>query len=632
MKRRNLMSALLCSICLVASSTVPAMADGTKVVTLGADLSDAQKNTMLKYFKVNSSEVQILTITNQDEREHLSGYVPAEQIGTRTVSCAYVRPTSSGGIKVRTANLNWVTCNMIASSLSTSGVKNCEVVAACPFEVSGTGALTGIEMAYEAASGQKLDSAKKDVATREMVVTSNLGERVGKKPATNVVNRSKIEVIENNITNHDEIYNIVVNNIEQNNITVNNSDVDELVALLEEIAQQNYNYEDMRETLENVDANVNDNAEPAAEGEEEPVSEDDGESIIDDVDVSAIGEDVREDSTEDPELEEATGGEEAAGDADNEETPENPWGEEQDPAAVPEGDGDTADEEGWTVFPGDESTETGDTDETAETGDDGWTEDEYTETVETGDDGWTEDEYTETDTDTGEYVDPAATPSYGTGVALPEDESWGYEETGDDTEYTDPAAVPDEGSDMSMEGEYSYDEAGEEVPAQESTGDAAVQDTSMLNEQQIAQFEQAKQFCKGEYEGDAASLQAVMGSEAYASVTLDAATGQQVSALVEDAYLNVLKDGGMSYTPTGMEMYSSTELNMMNEKLKVIFGMEEVSSTGLENISDTDKETLYYETLAFFEKLYGESMDNVGEYYEEEGYSEEAGEEIPEEY
>ena len=617
MKKRSLMSALLCSICLVASSTVPAMADGTKVVTLGADLSEAQKNTMLKYFKVNSSEVQILTVTNQDEREHLSGYVPAEQIGTRTVSCAYVRPTSSGGIKVRTANLNWVTCNMIASSLSTSGVKNCEVVAACPFEVSGTGALTGIEMAYEAASGQKLDPAKRDVATREMVVTSNLGERVGKKPATNVVNRSKIEVIENNITNHEEIYNIVVNNIEQNNITVNNSDVDELVALLEEIAQQNYNYEDMRETLENVDANVNDNAEPAAEGEEEPVSEDDGESIIDDVDVSAIGDDVIEGSTEDPELEEETGGEEAAAEAGDGEKTEDSWSEEQDPAAVPEGDDGTADEDGWTVFPGDESTETGDT----------------TEIVETGEDGWTEDDYTETDSDTGEYVDPASTPSYGTGVALPEDDGWGYEESGDYTEYTDPAAASGEGSDMGMDGGDTYDASMEEIPAEESTGDAAaVHDTSMLNEQQKAQFEQAKQFCKGEYEGDAASLQAVMGSEAYASVTLDAATGQQVSALVEDTYLNVLKDGGMSYTPTGMEMYNSTELNMMNEKLKVIFGIESVSSTGLENISDMDKETLYYETLAFFEKLYGESMDNVGEYYEEEGYSEEAGEEIPEEY
>ena len=148
MKKAKALGALLCSACLaVAGTSLPAMADSMKVVTLGADLTDAQKNTMMKYFNVDSSQAQILTITNQDERDHLSAYVPIEQIGTRTVSCAYVKPTQSGGIKVRTANLNWVTCNMIATSLSTSGVKNCEVVAACPFEVSGTGALTGIQMA-----------------------------------------------------------------------------------------------------------------------------------------------------------------------------------------------------------------------------------------------------------------------------------------------------------------------------------------------------------------------------------------------------------------------------------------------------------------------------------------------------
>ena len=119
MKNIKKLGALLCSACLVVSgTTIPTMADSMKVVTLGADLTDAQKNTMMKYFNVSSDQVQILTITNQDERDHLSAYVPIEQIGTRTVSCAYVKPTTSGGIKVRTANLNWVTCNMIASTLS----------------------------------------------------------------------------------------------------------------------------------------------------------------------------------------------------------------------------------------------------------------------------------------------------------------------------------------------------------------------------------------------------------------------------------------------------------------------------------------------------------------------------------
>ena len=83
MKKGKLLATLLCSASMVMGSmvpTVPAMADAMKVVTLGADLSDEQKNTMLKYFKVDSSQAQIIYVTNQDERDHLSSYVPLEQI------------------------------------------------------------------------------------------------------------------------------------------------------------------------------------------------------------------------------------------------------------------------------------------------------------------------------------------------------------------------------------------------------------------------------------------------------------------------------------------------------------------------------------------------------------------------
>ena len=123
---------------------------------------------MLKYFGIRDrSSVEILTITNDDEREHLGSFVPLEQIGTHTYSCAYVCPTNSGGIRVKTANLSWVTSNMIATTLSTSGIRNCDVIAASPFRVSGTGALTGVMMAYEEASGTRLDEDKKKLATGE---------------------------------------------------------------------------------------------------------------------------------------------------------------------------------------------------------------------------------------------------------------------------------------------------------------------------------------------------------------------------------------------------------------------------------------------------------------------------------
>lgn len=100
---------------------VPVYADSNKVVTIGADLSEVQKSAIIKYFGANTKEDKIIYVTNKDEREHLASYVPLEQIGSYTYSCAYVQPKTTGGIQVKTANLNWVTSNMIATSLSTSG-------------------------------------------------------------------------------------------------------------------------------------------------------------------------------------------------------------------------------------------------------------------------------------------------------------------------------------------------------------------------------------------------------------------------------------------------------------------------------------------------------------------------------
>ena len=159
--KKKVMSVLSASV-MAASllSGIPAMnvyADGTMVVSIGADLTEEQKTAILKYFGIyGNTSVQTITVTNADERSHLASYIPSEQIGTRTISCALVKPTTSGGIQVKTANLNYVTSNMLASNLATCGVTNCQAIAAAPFEVSGTGALTGVLMAYENATGTEI--------------------------------------------------------------------------------------------------------------------------------------------------------------------------------------------------------------------------------------------------------------------------------------------------------------------------------------------------------------------------------------------------------------------------------------------------------------------------------------------
>jgi uncharacterized protein YpuA (DUF1002 family) len=255
--KKKLLAALLSAVCVL--SAVPScivLADGQKVVTLGADLSEEQKQAILRYFGVAGQTIETLTITNTDERNHLGAYVPLEQIGTKTFSCALVNPTNSGGIQVKTANLTWVTSNMIATTLSTSGVVNCEVLAAAPFEVSGTGALTGILMAYESAVGEELDSTKKEVATQELITTTTIADNIGQINATEIVNDTKIQVIQGNVIQENDI-DVIINEVaEENQVTLSEEDRQLLLDLMMQISEQEYNYEDMQNTLERVESNL----------------------------------------------------------------------------------------------------------------------------------------------------------------------------------------------------------------------------------------------------------------------------------------------------------------------------------------------------------------------------------------
>ena len=567
-----MIAALLCSACLVAGSVNPVFADASKVVTLGADLTDAQKQTMMKYFNVSSDQVQVMTITNEDEHKHLDNIAPQSQIGSRTLSCAYVKPTQSGGIKVRTANLNWVTGNMIATTLSTSGVKNCEVVAACPMEVSGTGALTGIQMAYEKASGEKLDETKTKLANQEIVTTGELADKVGKNEATTVVNQSKMDVIQNGVQNADEIQNIVINVAEQNNISVSQDDIDKIVSLLKQISQQDYNYDDVKETLEQVDANTTGQASSSDDTLDGESSDDtvdvDGDSaddIVNNVNDSILGDDVIQSSTEDPGLEKETG-------ADSQDTSNE--------TGIPDATDDG-------TYSNEESTDESSTDESAS------------------------DESTSDENST----DESASDESGT------DES-ASDESSTDESTSDESSTDESASDETASDETGIPEATEDTDSSDQA-DSAENDTSVLSEEAKNNYDKFVLFVKGEYEGDADSLLAATeDTEAVATVTLDEQTAKNVAETVEKDYYDILKDGTESYEADGTEKYQSTELNMMDQKLKKLFDIDssqddtdttDVTAAILADVPQEDKQTLYKETMKYLAGLYGENTDSSEE-------------------
>ena len=565
MKKRSLIVAALCSMCLALGNPLPVMADASKVVTLGADLTDEQKNTMMKYFKADASQVQIITVNNQDERNYLGKYISSEQIGTRTLSCAYVKPTQSGGIKVRTANLNYVTCNMLANALSTAGISNCEAVAACPYEVSGTGALTGVMMAYESASGKQLDSTKKDLATKEVVVTGDVAKQVGGDNATNIINQAKLQIIGDNVQNADEIYNIVNNIAVQNNVSLSSDELTTITALLQEIVQQNYDIQDMKQTLESIQQNLNKTSDDdnSSESEDDMADEDssDGEDITEDVNTDVLGDDVKESYTEDAGMAEATG----------------------------------------------------------------MTESENGDDSDSSDEGLGIPDATEDGTQDGSYEEPSETPEETDSV----DES--------DSSSDDGTGLPEENGEDTGSTDENYGETTEEntdssdQATTEGTDDAL--NTDSLDDASKAQFEQAKQFCQGEYKGDLAVLQAVVENAQQPTVTLDADTADKLTKKVLEAYLNVLKDGGVSYVQAETDVYMTAQLNMINNDMKKIFSIETEPAADDILVTRTadERQTLYNDTMKFFEKLYGETTDDSAQQesageasYDEESYNEES--------
>lgn len=243
----------LCALTLAAGSLpITARADSSKVVTLGANLSEEQKNSMYEYFGTSPEEVETIEVNNSDERKYMEGIATEAQIGTRTYSCSYVEPTTDGGIQVKVGNLTFVTSSMIASTLLTSGVENCNVVAASPIEVSGTGALTGIMMAYETASGEELDEDQKATATEELVTTGELADSIGQENATELMNDVKEEVIKEGISDPDEIADTVDQAADDLGVSLSDDEKAQIAALMEKIAQYDYDVNALKDTLDNL--------------------------------------------------------------------------------------------------------------------------------------------------------------------------------------------------------------------------------------------------------------------------------------------------------------------------------------------------------------------------------------------
>ncbi|MBU5428313.1 DUF1002 domain-containing protein [Tissierella pigra] len=230
-----------------------AYGDSTKVVTLGKNLNEDQRKQMLNLFNVNKNEATIIEVNNEEERKYLEGVASEGQLGKITISSSYVELLEEGsGIDVQTYNISWATEEMYRSALITAGVKDAKVIAAAPYPVSGTGALTGILKAFEQAAGIEISEEQKKVANEEIIQTGELGEVIGKEKASELIREVKEKVIEKNVKTPEEIKKIIIEIAGKLDINLNTNQIKDIAKLMEKISKLDLNTEQIKEQLKGI--------------------------------------------------------------------------------------------------------------------------------------------------------------------------------------------------------------------------------------------------------------------------------------------------------------------------------------------------------------------------------------------
>ncbi|MFT5872216.1 MAG: hypothetical protein ACI8WT_001146 [Clostridium sp.] len=248
-----LITLLLLCVIFTSFPGVPVFADSFKSVTLGADLSDTQKNEMLKYFEVTKNDANIIEITSKEEHTYLGNIASESQLGNKAISCSYIEPTEKGGLKISTNNLTWVNDGMIKNALITAGIENANVKTSAPFEVSGTAALAGILKGFEISSaGKKIDENKKSAANKELVTTGDIAEKIGQNEASNLMNDIKKDVIKEKPKTDQEINKIVNKAIKEYKGKLSDQDIANINDVMSKINSLDLNYNNLKDQLNDV--------------------------------------------------------------------------------------------------------------------------------------------------------------------------------------------------------------------------------------------------------------------------------------------------------------------------------------------------------------------------------------------
>ncbi|WP_425448439.1 DUF1002 domain-containing protein [Dethiothermospora halolimnae] len=222
------------------------------VISLGEDLTIKEEKEILNFFNAKD-HIRIVRVSNDEEKKYLGKYIDNSLIGTKSISCAYVKVLRAGeGMNIETYNISWITEGMYRNALITAGVKNAKVKIAAPVSVSGTAALTGIIKGFENITNKNISEERKEIANEEIAKTGTLAKDIGKEKSMKLIREVKEEVIENRVKEEKDIKEIIIKISGNLNIKLADEQIDEIAELMKGISKLNLDLNNIKKQINEI--------------------------------------------------------------------------------------------------------------------------------------------------------------------------------------------------------------------------------------------------------------------------------------------------------------------------------------------------------------------------------------------
>lgn len=233
---------------------------GIPIVVYGADLSEAEKESVKNSLKVaGEAEVEEITVSGSD----LVKYIQDGNDRARMYSSAKIKRQEAGKglvISIMTEeNITQVTSDMYANAMLTAGIEDAIVEVAAPKKVTGHSALVGIYKAYEV-TGETLDTERTDVANDELNLATKFSNEVGvdSDKVSELLTEIKKQIAEKNPATKEEVEKIVTDQLSKFNIELSEADRQLLIDLMDRIRNLDIDFNKFSEQLSDMTATIKD--------------------------------------------------------------------------------------------------------------------------------------------------------------------------------------------------------------------------------------------------------------------------------------------------------------------------------------------------------------------------------------